>query len=116
MVSVFLEFGTMNAAQRNVPSPYLPSNAITAATSGDTIIIASGTYSEATVAVNKTLVLIGAGATTIISNGITISKNNVVLQSLRVAHASSNGISASGVTNLTLVNVTSDSNTLPARN
>ena len=100
------------ATQRNVPSGSYPTilSAITAASSPDTIVIASGTYNEATVTVSKSLTLIGAGATTIISNGITVSASNVVLKSLRVAHTSSNGISASGVTNLTLVNVASDSN------
>ena len=111
MVSVILEFGTLMATQWNVPSQKSTiQSAITAASTPDTVVIASGTYNEATVAVSKSLTLIGAGTTTVISNGITVSASNVVLQSLRVAHTSSNGIFASSVTNLTLLNVTSDSN------
>ena len=111
IVSTILEFGTMTATQWSVPSqkPTIQS-AIAAASSGDVINIASGTYNEATVAVNKSLRLVGAGTATVITKGITVSADSVVLQSLRVAHTSSNGIYANGVTNLTLLNVTSDSN------
>ncbi len=115
MAGMILETGTMMATQRNVPSGSYPTiqSAIDAASSHDTVVIASGTYNEADT-VTKTLTLIGAGITTTITNsagvGIIVKASNVVLQSLRVAHCLTNGISVSTVTNLTLVNVTADSN------
>jgi len=116
MVSVILEFGTVMATQRQVPSQYSTiQGAINAGTtlSGDTIAIANGIYNES-VSVNKSVTLLGASSSVTITPtsgiGITVSANNVLLQSLRVTRSLTIGISASGDTNLTLINVSCDSN------
>ena len=113
-VALFLEFSTMSATQRAVPGTYATIQAaINAASAGDTIAIANGTYSEA-VTVNKSVTLLGASSSVVITPssgiGIAVNANNVRLQSLRVTHGLSNGISVSNVSNITLVNVSSDSN------
>ena len=113
-LALFLECGTIMATQRAVPGTYATIlSAITAASAGDTIAIANGTYSES-VAVNKSITLLGASAQVFITPpsgaGISVSANNVRLQSLCVAHGASNGIFAGNVTNLFLTNVESDSN------
>ncbi|HTX19332.1 MAG TPA: T9SS type A sorting domain-containing protein [Bacteroidota bacterium] len=108
---------TSEATQRFVAPPHKISDTVAIAQSGDTIMISAGTYTE-NVTLSKKLVLIGAGSSTVITpssgNGISINSgvSGVILQSLRVAHATSSGISASGVSNLTLINVSADSNSL----
>ncbi|HTR82822.1 MAG TPA: T9SS type A sorting domain-containing protein [Bacteroidota bacterium] len=114
MIVTLLEVGMLSATQKGVPSPYTTiQSAITAASSGDTILIAAGTYSES-VSVSKSLTLLGAGSSTVIKplsgSGITISANNVKVQSLRVTGSTSNGISTSGASNLMFTSVTCDSN------
>ena len=88
--------------------------AIGQASSGDVINIGAGTFHEA-VSVSKTLTLDGAGvSSTFITpssgNGIVVSANSVLIENLAVTGASSNGIYASGVSNLTLTNVNASSN------
>ena len=114
MVSMILEFGTMMATQRQVPSQYSTiQSAINAASPGDTIAIANGTYNES-VSVNKSVTLLGASSSVTITPtngiGITVTANNVLLQSLRVTRSLTIGISASNASNLSLVNVLCDSN------
>ena len=116
IVSVILEFSTVMATQRQVPSQYSTiQSAINAGTtlSGDTIAIATGIYNES-LSVNKSVTLLGARSSVVITPtsgvGITVTANNVLLQSLRVTHSHSIGISASNFSNLTLTNVSCDSN------
>jgi len=113
---VMMKPGMVTATQWHVPADYSTIQAaISASTthSGDSIMIAAGTYNEF-VTVSKGVALIGAGVSTIIKpssgNGITVTASNVLLQTLRATHAPSNGISASGVSNLSVVGVTADSN------
>jgi Secretion system C-terminal sorting domain len=113
-VALFLGFGTMSATQRAVPGSFgTIQAAINASSTGDTIAISNGTYHEAVV-VNKSVRLLGASSLVVITPpsgvGITVTANNVRLQSLRVTHATSNGIFASNVTNLSLINAGADSN------
>ncbi len=113
-VALFFGFSSMSAKDRFVPSKYSTiQSAINASLAGDAIVIDEGTYNEA-VSVNKSVTLVGAGLFVIITppsgSGITISANNVVLQSLRVTGCPSTGIVASTISNLTLVDVSSDNN------
>ena len=63
---------------------------------------------------NKSVTLLGASSSVSITPtsgiGITVTANNVLLQTLRVTHSLSIGVSASNVSNLSLVNVSCDSN------
>lgn len=107
---VCIAFGT----QRAVPTTYPTiQSAINAAVSGDTVVVAAGTYAEA-VTVNKSIVLLGTGPSVVVAPvsgaGITISANNVAVQSLRVCRSTTNGISASAISNLTLMSIIADSN------
>jgi hypothetical protein len=85
--------------------------AIDASLAGDTIAIAPGNYAES-VSVSKALTLDGlsdaAGDVTIDSaseDGITISASGVTINDLEVTGSAAAGISASGITSLTLDNV-----------
>ena len=106
-------FAPLMADQLSVPAEHPTiAHAIASAADGDTITIATGTYNEAVV-VTKPLTILGLSSAVTISpssgTGITVSANNVVLKLLRVTRC--NGISASNVSNLSLVNVSCDSNT-----
>ena len=110
LFQVSLAFGT----QRAVPTTYPTiQSAINAAVSGDTVVVAAGTYAEA-VTVNKSIVLLGTGPSVVVAPvsgvGITISANNVRVQSLRVCRSTTNGISANAISNLTLMSIVADSN------
>lgn len=82
---------------------------------GDSVNIAAGTYSE-TMTVNKSISLIGAGATTIInpaqnSDGIKITANNVTIKNLKITTANSGispniAINIQQTTGVDIVNVT----------
>jgi hypothetical protein len=79
-----------------------------------TVQVKTGTYNE-NVVVNKAITLAGDGmSSTIITpssgNGITVTSNGVTLRDLQVKDAPGVGIQASGVSNLTLQNVTAESN------
>lgn len=91
--------------------------AIDAATAGDTINVAAGTYAPtATINVNKAVTLIGAGqGVTIIdavgmpalSYGILVTAGNVSLQNFTLQNAKSYGIKVQGnISNVTIQNVT----------
>ena len=89
--------------------------AINASATGDIVqLIASHTYTEA-VTINVTnLTLQGADATSLIhpssGSGITVSANGVTIKNLTVTSPSS-GISANGVSNLTINGVNADGST-----
>ena len=92
------------------------SAAVTAAAAGDTISIAPGTYTGG-VTVNKALTLDGmtSTATDVVidptaGDGIVVTANGVTIRDLEVTGAA-NGVVASGVTGLTLNNVTVTGNT-----
>ena len=88
--------------------------AINAAVAGNTVRVGAGTYAE-NVAVNKSISVVGATgtATDVVIHpssgfGVMITASGVTLQSLRVTGATTNGIQADNVANLTLSNVNSD--------
>ena len=92
-------------------------DALTAVADGGTIIVMPGTYSEATVQVNKTVTIIGQSGTAsdavltpTSGDGFVISADDVTLQNLQVTGAEI-GISADNVSGLELSNVESVLNT-----
>ncbi|MCU0454645.1 MAG: right-handed parallel beta-helix repeat-containing protein [Bacteroidetes bacterium] len=79
-----------------------------------TVQVKAGTYNE-NVVVDKAITLEGDGMTSTIitpaaGNGIAVTSNGVTLRDLQVKDAPGVGIQASGVSNLTLQNVTAESN------
>lgn len=113
-VSILLIVASVGfAAQREVPGTYATiQEAINAASNGDVINIAAGTFAGAVV--NKEVTVQGAGVTTIITPssgvGISVTANNVTLQNFRVTAAKHHGIYAGNVSGLTITNVTTDNN------
>jgi hypothetical protein len=86
---------------------------VAAATAGQTVRIASGTYAE-NVVTNKNLSLIGAGPTTVLApaggTGIALTAaGTAIIQDLRITGAGS-ALGVSGLTELSLVGVTLDGN------
>jgi hypothetical protein len=88
------------------------------AVQGDgTVNVDAATYHES-VSITKPLTLTGAGATTIIEplsgNGVTVTSggNNVTLENFVVTMAPGDGVKASNVSGLSLLNVTATGNTL----
>jgi len=90
--------------------------AINAAVGDNDIITVDGSTYNATEAiiVNKQVTVLGVTSTPTITPpfgvGITVTVNGVTLDNLKVYHAPSNGIWASGVSNLTIINVVADAN------
>ena len=85
-----------------------------ATVNGDVLVMTAGTFNEA-VTVSKQLTIQGQGtSSTFITPpsgvGITVTANNVTLQSLTVTGGQSSGIYAANVSNLTLTSVESDNN------
>jgi hypothetical protein len=82
---------------------------------GDTLTIAAGNYNEGVV-VNKSLTIRGVDTTAVIScgtgTGIQITANNVAIQSIKISNCSISGMTASGVSNLQLLNVVSYANSM----
>ena len=87
---------------------------VDAATTGQTVNVGSGTYNESDT-LNKAITLAGVDTSAKINptsgNGITVSFNGATIQNLVVFGAPGSGISATGLTGLTLTGVVSRNNT-----
>jgi len=103
------------ATTLDVPSSYATiALAITAATGGDTIAVAAGTYAE-NIIINKALILQGAGATTTTISGtvvagssiITITSPNVTITGFKITNLSSKyGINVANQSGISITNNT----------
>ena len=63
LVTISMVFGTANAAVINVPADYATIQAaVTNAIAGDEIVVASGTYAEGNITINKALTIRGANS------------------------------------------------------
>lgn len=92
------------AATLTVPTDYATiSAAITAASSGDTIVVLAGTYDiSSEIKVSKTLTIRGQGDSTIINGGSTaaiifnLTANHVNISNMKIQYATSTGINVVG--------------------
>lgn len=110
LVVTFLITHSVGATVHSVPSSYSTiASAVVAASSGDTVSVAAGTFAEL-ITINKSVKIIGAGQQTIIKGSLTISASNVTCKEFKVQGTGNDGIASSGVTNLSLINVSSYGN------